>query len=292
MKVLNYGSLNIDMTFQVDHIVVPGETISATSLKKGAGGKGANQSAALGKAGVQVFHAGKIGHDGQFLLDKLTSYGVDVGLVRVTDDSSGQAIIQLDEQGQNAIVLLGGGNRLIAKKEIDETLMHFTQGDWLVLQNEINNNAYLMEQAYRKGMHICFNPAPYEETVKSLPLHLVDLLVVNEIEGQGLSGIKSTHFEEVAKSLARQYNRAEIIVTVGAAGSYYANKDMVIHQSIVPTNVVDTTGAGDTFIGYFLAAKLRGCSPKESLNISAKASSIAISRPGAMDAIPMADEVF
>lgn len=292
VKVLNYGSLNIDMTFHVPHIVLPGETLSATAMARGAGGKGANQSAALGRAGATVFHAGKIGHDGQFLLDQLVSCGVDVRYVRVADGPSGQAIIQVDAKGQNSIVLLAGENRQITMKEIDETLTHFDNGDWLVLQNEINHNDYLITQAHAKGMHVCLNPAPYIDSVKDLPLQCVDLLIVNEIEGQGLSGVDTQDISQIADALSKQYPHAEIIVTGGNKGSCYAHEKKRILQEVVPIKVVDTTGAGDTFIGFFLASHLKGLEIEESLAKAALASSIAISRPGAMPSIPSASEVF
>lgn len=290
--VLNFGSLNIDLTFHVPHIVCPKETLGATSLTRSAGGKGANQSAALGKAGVKVFHAGKLGKDGQFILDKLVSYGVDVGYTKVTDEPSGQAIIQVDAEGQNSIILLGGGNKAITESDIDSTLSHFQQGDWLVLQNEINKIDYLIRQAATKGMRICFNPAPYDAHIQTLPLEKVSLLVVNEIEAQGLAGISTPSMEFLIDSLARKFPDTELILTAGSEGSFYAKGKERYQQGIFKTKVVDTTGAGDTFLGYYLASRLRGYEVPKALATASKASSIAISRPGAMDAIPWAKEVF
>lgn len=292
MKVLNFGSLNIDLTFKVPHMVREGETLSSTGLTRGAGGKGANQSAAIAKAGVKVYHAGKIGADGQFLIDQLRSYGVNTDLVTIWDGPSGQAIIQLDESGRNCIILLGGGNKAIEKEEIDRALSSFEKGDYLVLQNEINNIDYLMRRASEKGMHILFNPAPFDESVFALPLELVDIIVVNETEGQGLAGLQKGDFETILKALVTKYPASEIILTAGDKGSYYGCRDKLFHEPIIPVKAEDTTGAGDTFIGFFLASKLLGFAPEESLKHATKASSIAVSRKGAMVAIPFKDEVF
>ncbi|MBR1920146.1 MAG: ribokinase [Spirochaetales bacterium] len=292
MKVLNFGSLNIDLTFKVPHMVREGETLSSTGLTRGAGGKGANQSAAIAKAGVKVYHAGKIGADGQFLIDQLRSYGVNTDLVTIWDGPSGQAIIQLDESGRNCIILLGGGNKAIEKEEIDRALSSFEKGDYLVLQNEINNIDYLMRRASEKGMHILFNPAPFDESVFALPLELVDIIVVNETEGQGLAGLQNGDFETILKALVAKYPASEIILTAGDKGSYYGCRDRLFYEPIIPVKAEDTTGAGDTFIGFFLASKLLGFAPEESLKHATKASSIAVSRKGAMVAIPFKDEVF
>jgi ribokinase len=297
MRVLNYGSLNIDLTFSVDHIVLPGETLSSSSFARGAGGKGANQSAALGKAGVSVFHAGKVGPDGAFLIRLLNAYGVDTSYIRIGDGSTGQAIIQLDKHSQNAILLYPGSNTEITQNEIDETLAQFSAGDWLVLQNEICHVGYLIQQAHRHGMSVCFNPAPFNNSIFNLPLEMVDLLVVNEIEGAGLAGWNSLpqndqSFWVLLNELTARYSQAETIITAGKLGAYYGHETMRVKGDIVNLPVADTTGAGDTFIGYFLAAKLRGLSIDESMQKACLASSLAVSRSGAMVSIPHAEEVF
>lgn len=293
MKFLNYGSVNIDLVFTVDHVVQPGETISSTSFIRSAGGKGANQSAALAKAGSSVVHAGKVGSDGQFLLDLLQGYGVDTSLIRLYEGATGQALIQLDKQKQNAIVLYGGGNLEITREEIEETLQHFSEGDMLVLQNEIVHTAFIMEEAKKRGMAICLNTAPFDEKILSLPLHLVDVLVVNEIEGAALAGLdERSSFAAVLDALVEAYPTSEIVLTAGRDGAYYGFGEQRLHEPIYDVPVVDTTGAGDTFIGYFLTSRARGHSRAQSLRYACKASGIAVSRFGAMGAIPVASEVF
>ena len=291
MRILCYGSLNIDMVFKVPHFVEAGETLSSSSMTRSAGGKGANQAAALAKAGCETYMAGKVGRDGRFLVDILEGFSVNCANVLVTDNPSGQAIIQLSDSNQNAIILLPGENRNIAREEIDSVLAKFSAGDWIVLQNEINLIGYIMEKAAEKGMRICFNPAPFDDAISSLPLSLVDLLIVNEIEGAGLAGCKGS-YEEIIGKLSELYPGQEIIMTAGSKGAYYRGREGFIYQPIIDYPVVDTTAAGDTFIGYYLASCIRGLSVKESLYYASKASGIAVSRPGAMQSVPVKDEIF
>ena len=187
MNILNFGSLNIDLVYQVEHIARPGETISSSAHQVFAGGKGANQSAALARAGARVFHAGQVGPEGQWLVDKLAELGVDVQHIRVGDVPTGHAIIQVDRHGQNSIVLFAGANAQIDRGAIDTALSHFDQVDILLLQNEINDIAYIITSASERGLTICLNPAPFGPEVCAYPLKLVDLLIVNETEAIGLA---------------------------------------------------------------------------------------------------------
>ncbi|GHV26659.1 ribokinase [Spirochaetia bacterium] len=298
MKVLVFGSLNIDLIFSVDHIVEGGETISSSSLVKSAGGKGANQAAALAKAGMDVYMAGKVGQDGQFLLTLLESYGVNTGAVRVYEGASGQALIQLDKTGQNAIVLYAGGNAAITIDEINRTLEDFGEGDCIVLQNEIVFTGEIMKAAHKRGLRICLNPSPYDEKIAALPLDLVNILFVNEIEGAALAGSSrdgepvGSRPPEILGSLTGRFPKAEIILTAGREGAYYGFGDIRERGNIVDVPVVDTTGAGDTFTGYFIAARYKQYPLQAALDIACKAASLAVSRKGAMEAIPLAVEVF
>jgi ribokinase len=293
MKVLVFGSLNIDLIFSVDHIVKPGETISSSSLVKSAGGKGANQAAALAKAGLPVYMAGKIGQDGTFLLSLLQSYGVNTSRVVRYEGATGQALIQLDKNKQNAILLFSGGNAQITGDEILSTLKEFDRGDLIVLQNEIVHVQEIMETAKKQGLIICLNPSPYDQKIETLPLDLVNIFFVNEIEGAALAGKNAeTSLARVLDSLVTRFPNAEIILTAGKDGAYYGFKDIREKGAIVDMPVVDTTGAGDTFTGYFIAARSRNMPVDRALEIACKAASYAVSRKGAMEAIPLAAEIF
>ncbi|MDR1108342.1 MAG: ribokinase [Spirochaetaceae bacterium] len=293
MKVLVFGSLNIDLIFSVDHIVGPGETISSTSLIKSAGGKGANQAAALAKAGMSVYMAGKIGPDGAFLLSLLQSYGVNTRRVNRYDGATGQALIQLDKNKQNAIMLFAGGNAQITIDEILSTLAEFNPGDIIVLQNEIVHLREIMEAAKKRGLTLCLNPSPYDQKIETLPLDLVNMFFVNEIEGAALAGMEGEpSLPRVLDGLAARFPGAEIILTAGKDGAYYGFQDIREKGTIIDMPVVDTTGAGDTFTGYFIAARNRAYSVPQALEIACKAASYAVSRKGAMEAIPTASEIF
>ena len=293
MKILVFGSLNIDLVFPVDHIVRPGETIGSATLIKSAGGKGANQAAALAKAGMDVRMAGKIGKDGEFLLRLLRSYGVNTDCVSRYEGATGQAIIQLDKNKQNAILLFSGGNGLIASDEIKGTIREFDEGDTILLQNEVVRLAEIMETAREQGLWICLNPSPCDETIETLPLQLVDTFFVNELEGAALVALPATTPPpQILDRLVERFPAAEIILTAGKEGAWYGFRGTREKDDIVDMPVADTTGAGDAFTGYFIAARARGLSVGESLGMACKAASIAVSRMGAMEAIPFGEEVF
>ena len=289
MRILNYGSLNIDYVYTVDHIVPGGETISSSRLQVFTGGKGLNQSVALARAGAAAAHAGCIGSDGQFLKELLTDCGADTSRITTGQERTGNAIIQVDKNGQNAIVLFSGTNREMTEEKIRKDLSDFGEGDWLLLQNEINLNKLIMDLAYEKGMRIVLNPSPMDDDILSLPLQKVSCFILNELEGAKLTG--RIDAEQILQVLLKRFPAAEIVLTLGSEGSIYAYKDKMIRQDIFPCTPVDTTGAGDTFTGYYLASRMRGESPAQAMKLASMASSIAVSRPGAAPSIPVLSEV-
>ena len=202
-RILNYGSLNIDYVYKIPHFVRPGETLSSASLETFSGGKGANQTTALAKAGALVSHAGKVGSEGVWLKEKLEKDKVDVSFIQESSTNNGHACIQVDEKGQNAIILFAGANKEITKDEIDATLKHFEKGDYLLLQNEINHVDYLIEQGHKKGLRVCLNPAPMSKEVLSYPLKLVDILIVNETEAKALAQKKN--YKDALDELEKLY---------------------------------------------------------------------------------------
>ena len=290
MKVLNFGSVNIDYVYQMAHFIRPGETAPCKQLTTGCGGKGLNQSIALAKAGAPVYHAGLYGKEGQFLLDKMQAAGVDTSLMRLGEGPNGHAIIQVDESGQNCIILYGGTNRQMTEGYIDEVLAQFEAGDVLVLQNEINSMPYLMKKAHEKGLRIAFNAAPYGPEVLTYPLETVTWLIVNEVEGAGLSG--KTAYEEIADTLAERYPGMNIMLTMGKSGCLYKSGGETVHLGACHVDAVDTTAAGDTFIGYFVRGILENLPADEMLRQATVASAIAVTRPGAADSVPALQEVL
>lgn len=291
MKILNFGSLNIDYVYNVDHILVGGETLSAKDRNVYCGGKGLNQSLALARAGMDVWHAGAIGKaDGEILLDVLKDSQVNTDYVKVLEDvSSGHTFIQVDNEGQNSILVFGGSNQQISKAQVDETLSHFDQGDFLILQNEVNEIPYIMELAHQKGIKIVLNPSPMDEKIDQMPLKYVDFFLLNEIEASQLAEGETD--QDLLDNMANRYPEAHIIMTVGSRGAYYAHKEIREHRDIFKVDVVDTTAAGDTFTGYFLSSFINGKTPGECLKFASAASAIAVSRAGASTSIPYFEEV-
>ena len=289
MKLLDFGSLNIDHTYQLPHLVRPGETLASDSYHKSEGGKGFNQAVALAKAGQEVYLAGAIGQDGLFLRDYLQELGVHTEHLCVLDAPTGHAMIQLDTEGQNCIILFGGTNGMITEAMIDEVQADFGAGDYLLLQNEISHVDSIICAAHAKGMHIILNPSPMSPELLTWPLELVEWFILNEIEGADITG--KTQPEEMLDELLRRYPACHVVLTLGERGSVYADATQRMDQSIVSAHTVDTTAAGDTFTGYFIHALLQGEAIQQALKTAACASAITVSRPGAGRSIPAAEEV-
>ena len=292
-KILVFGSLNIDIVYSLDHIVRPGETILSSDIEKNPGGKGLNQACAISKTGLDVYMAGCVGEDGDMLLDTLSSFGVDVSNVKSVSVPTGNAIIERSKDGQNSIILFAGANRVIDKMMIDDVIASFEEDDIIVLQNEINGLEYIIEKASEKGMYVVFNPAPFDSSVFSLPLDKVNLLVVNEIEGAGIADKDdNATYEDILDALREKYRENEVIMTCGCNGSYWQKSDERIYQEALKVDAVDTTAAGDTFIGYFIASRELGHTVKEAMRYATVASSITVTRKGAAGSVPEGNEVF
>ena len=286
MKILNFGSLNYDHVYQVDHFVLPKETISSLSYGRNFGGKGLNQSIALAKAGCEVYHAGRVGSDGQDFIDYLNKYGVRTDyLLKDMNEATGHAIIEVCE-GQNCIILHGGANQKVSEKQADEVLEHFGKGDLLLLQNEISSTAYIMKKAHEKGLKIAINTAPMDEKIFTYPLELVDIFIVNEVEAAGLVKSETDDIEKIIELIRERFADKEVVMTVGEKGAYYIGKGEVVHEPALKVKVVDTTAAGDTFTGFFLASYLRDSDVAKALKLATKASSITVQGEGAAQSIP------
>lgn len=285
--------MNVDYVYKVGHIVQRGETIASSGRGIFAGGKGLNQSVALARAGMPVFHAGCIGAGGEFLLQILREAGADTSYIRCMEDvPTGHTVIQNASGGDNSIILFGGANQSITERQIDEVLEDFSSGDVLILQNEISGIEHAIDRAEEKGMVIVLNPSPMNAAAKALPLQKISYLFVNEVEASQLTDIPASDGEGLAAALCRAFPRAQLILTLGEEGAYYLSGQEKIHQKSFPAEAVDTTAAGDTFTGFFMSAVLRGKRPQEALEIAACASAITVTRPGAAPSIPAWDEVM
>lgn len=293
MKVLCFGSLNIDYTYKLNHFVQKGETIASDELIVCSGGKGLNQSIALAKAGANTYHAGAIGEDGMFLIRQLEDAGVNTECIKVLHDvRSGNAIIQNDKSGDNCIILYGGANQAITKEQVNQVISQFEKDDFIVLQNEINELDYIVTCAHEKGMKIVLNPSPMNENILRLPLEYVNYFMVNEVEAlQILGQEEGTNGVNLASELRNQFPNAAIVLTMGEKGSVYIDEKETVEQSAYSVKAVDTTAAGDTFTGFFIGGLMRGIDVKSAMDEAAKASSIAVTRQGAAPSIPTRDEL-
>lgn len=286
MKVLNFGSLNIDYFFEVDHLVLPGETESSNNFFISCGGKGLNQSIALKKAGIDVFHAGKVGKsDSKILLNILKENKVDITYIKRSNCNSGHAFIQVDKNGENNIVLNGGANKKIDKRMINSVLSNFKEGDYLVIQNEISSLDYLINVAHNKKMKIVFNPSPISNNILSLPLKYIDIFFLNSLEAEILSGNK----KDPLSLLIKKYPNSQFVITNGSKDSLYYDGSKTYNEKTMKIEAVDTTAAGDTFLGFFLAAYIR--EEKRPLLTANVASGLACLKKGSTVSIPTLNEV-
>jgi len=290
VKILCLGSLNIDHVYNVEAIVRPGETISSTAKTNFCGGKGLNQSIALARAGANVYHCGKIGDDGALLREQLIANNVDTTYVTTSKHPTGHAIIQVDKNGQNSIVIFAGANGDLTEADIDKALSGFERGDLLLLQNETNNIEYAMEAAKRRGLQIALNPSPIDKKLAaSEALKYVNWFILNEIEGYEITGEKSG--ADICNALLKRYPSCKVVLTLGENGCIYCDENTTFSFGSYSVSVVDTTAAGDTFTGFFLACILEEMSVPNAIELTSKAAAITVSSLGASHSIPTRQEV-
>ena len=293
MRVLNFGSLNLDYVYSVDHFVQPGETLSALSRTVKAGGKGLNQSVALARAGVLPFHAGCLGTGGSMLKSLLEESGVNTEYLLPVSEAQGHTVIQVSPDGENSILLFGGSNRCIPEEHIRRVIGVCSRGDWLILQNEINHLPLIVRLAAEKGMHIVLNPSPYNSALQEVDFSVLDWLLVNEIEAEQITGEKEP--DKVWAGLHSRYSRLSLLITLGKQGSVAYQVDdgaVTIHrEKAVSVQAVDTTAAGDTYTGYFLAGLMEGMPLQACMNLAGRAAAVSVTRPGAAESIPWKKEL-
>jgi len=289
MKILNFGSCNVDYVYSVDHIVNPGETETSTKLETFPGGKGLNQSIACARAGVNVYHAGCIGQGGEMLCDIMSESGVDLSYVTSVDAKNGHAIIQVSREGENSIFLYPGSNDMVTKDIVDKVLKNFSAGDIILLQNEISNVDYIIEKAFEKKLCIVLNPSPINNNIKSLDFKMLSYVILNEVEAKEISGCENA--EECLTYFKKNFPELKVMLTLGSRGCVYSDKETELFQPAFKVEAVDTTAAGDTFTGYFVAGISKGEAYADILKLASAASAIAVSRMGAAPSIPECAEV-
>ena len=284
MKILNFGSINKDFFYSVNDFVRPGETISSNRYDIKIGGKGLNQSVGISKAGAKVYHAGIINKEDTFIIDKLKSWKINCDNILLSDNPTGHAVIQVNKKGENSIIIHGGANHDFNLKSIKSILSKFETGDVLLLQNEINNIDEIIDRAHYKKMKIIFNPAPFNNDILKYDLNKINTLILNQSEGEGLSNEKIP--DKILKVLNNNFKNTEIILTLGEKGSLYSYKDELIKIRAHDVKTVDTTGAGDTFIGYYVAGFASKMNKKDNLNRASEAAALTTIKLGGAESIP------
>ncbi|WIX34630.1 ribokinase [Salinicola sp. JS01] len=290
--IYNYGSINIDYVYRVPHLVRPGETLSSTGFRQVLGGKGANQSLALARAGGQVAHWGRLGQADRWALEPLTKAGVDTAHVELTADASGHALIQVDDDAENAIILYPGANHGFSDKHLEALIGAADDDSWLLMQNECNAAERIIRLASERGLAIAFNPAPLGPEVAALPLSLCRILFLNRGEAAALVELdEESEVDTLLNALAERLPEVEIVLTLGRDGVCHQLAGERIRASAHQVEAVDTTAAGDTFIGYFMAARQRGDDVEQALRLASAASALCVQQSGAAPSIPLAAAV-
>lgn len=282
--IYNLGSINIDHFYRVAHLPAPGETLAASAYHTGLGGKGANQSAAAAKAGAHVVHIGAVGPEGHWTIDRLAGWGIDTTHIAHLETPSGHAIINVDPAAENTIILYPGANRALSWAPVALALAAATASDTLILQNETAHQAKAAALAQTKGMRVIYSAAPFDADAVRVVLPHVTTLALNAVEADQLCAALNTRLDSL--------DVPELLVTRGADGAEWrARTGARAFAPALKVTPVDTTGAGDTFVGYFAAGRDQGLSPQDALNWAAAAAALKVTRPGTADAIPMAQDV-
>lgn len=280
MTVYTLGSINIDTVFQVPHLPLPGETLAATGQFSGLGGKGANQSVAVARAGARSVHLGMVGPDGDRVLAELASYGVDVDQVGQVEGPTGTAMIMVDPAAENSIVILAGANRQQSETAIAAALAQARPTDSLLLQNETNGQGFAAALAQKNGLRVVYSAAPFDVVETRAVLPHVSVLLLNEVEADQLSAASGCNLSDQPVP--------HIVMTKGANGAVHYDTAQCTRRDYPSLKVtpVDTTGAGDTFAGYLGAVLDSGLDWPEALPLALGAAALSTTQIGAAQAIP------
>ena len=276
MTVFNLGSINIDLVYTVSHFPAPGETLTTLDHQRTLGGKGANQSIALARAGATVHHIGAINPEDEWLRTEMRDAGVEMSGIQDSRLATGHAIVSVSVDGENQILLFPGANHDIDMDAAGDALDAAAAGDWALLQNETNGGDSFVAAARDRGLKLAYSAAPFDAEVTAGPLPHTDLLIVNEGEAEALAAMLGKP--------AAEAGIPHLVITRGGDGADYT--DGAFHQPAFDVDVVDTIGAGDCFFGYFLAEIAAGREEPQALRLASAAGALHVTRKGAGAAIP------
>ena len=294
-NVLVIGSINVDYVIHTDRLPKLGETITGSDFAMNFGGKGANQAIAIAKSGCSVKMLGAVGNDlsGDLAIKNLESFGVDTSYVIKADAPTGAAVITICG-GDNHIILDVGANAYVTPELVDDNAGLFDWADIVVMQYEIPTESvlYSAKLAKQKRCIVMLNPAPVKEVTDAL-YGYVDWIIPNEFETELITGIEQNNDEDAEKAMSalREMGCKNAIITLGKRGCAYHDGEAIGYAGIFDVKRVDTTSAGDSFIGGFCSALCDGNSIADSIYYASAVSSMTIGRAGASVSIPTADEV-
>lgn len=295
MKIVVIGSLNVDTTYSLPHIPKEGETILATNKTVQKGGKGQNQAIQMARLGAEVSMIGAVGSDGEGkeLIDGLKQENIDTTGMIVKEGPSGTASIYVNSVGQNNIVVYPGANFKLTKEDIDSKLDILKDADICVMQNEIPLDViyHVLELCREIGITMIHNPAPAVKDFDKKYLSLIDYFVPNETEIELILNREiDSNVEDMAREVLELGCR-NVIVTLGSKGSLLVNEEKVHAQKAMLVKAVDTTAAGDSFIGGFVAGLARGFDLERAMEYGTLSSALTVTSPGAVDALPYKKDV-
>ncbi|KIC10264.1 ribokinase [Leisingera sp. ANG-M1] len=285
MAIWNLGSINADMVYAMPHLPAAGETLAASSLDRFLGGKGANMSVAAVRAGSEVHHIGAVGPDGHWAVERLQSYGVGIEHVTQINTPTGHAIIAVEPDGENQIILFPGSNRALSQEQLKQALSKAKPDDILVMQNETSLQAEAAQLGRQLGLRVCYAAAPFDADAVQAVLPFLDFLILNEVEAAQL--------EQAIGKPPGAIGVRDVIITLGAKGARHIDGDTGTTQEVpaLPVTAVDTTGAGDTFTGYVLASLDQGLAMEKAMATASRAAALMVTRHGTADVIPELTEV-
>jgi len=285
MAIYNLGSINLDNVYMVPHLPQPGETLAATGFRQGLGGKGANMSVAAARAAARVIHIGAVGADGRWAAERLLEYGVDTRFIATSTVATGHANICVDPAGENSIVIFGGANQKISADDLGRALSEASTADTFLLQNETNAQTEAARLAKSMGLRVVYAAAPFDAMAVRAVMDHVDLMVLNAVEAAQLEVETGSKLADLPIS--------DIIVTRGSKGCDWISKSagQIQHFDAIKTEVVDTTGAGDTFTGYVVAGLDRGMPMGQAIGLASRAAALMVGRLGTADVIPDLKEI-
>lgn len=298
MSVVVYGSINTDLIAYTPMLPRKGETLLGNSYMMALGGKGANQAVAAARLDADVYMVGHVGDDifGQRVLKQLSDYGVEVSRVnKINDLGTGMAVINVDDNGENTIIVLSGANMHFDHKDVERTQDLFKDAKVLLLQLEVPVEADMAvaRAAHEQGIRVILDPAPAAQLPEEM-YHIADIMTPNEVETEMMVGIRPTSPDEASDAADRLLRRGLeiVVITLGSGGVFFASSSERIYLPAFHVDAVDTVGSGDAFNGGLAVALSEGLPMEQALNWGAAAGALCTTCSGAAVAMPNRDEVM